>query len=52
MTDAKETTPTVFVSYSYDSREHRQWVLRPGERLIDNGVNVLLDHGPTTAART
>jgi|GEM_PF-315954 len=35
--------PTVFVSYSHDSDEHKNWVLQLSTRLRSNGVNVILD---------
>ena len=37
------SVPTVFVSYSHDSREHRRWVLDFARHLVAKGVNVLLD---------
>ena len=40
-----ETTkqPQVFISYSHDSDEHGQWILKLAERLVSCGVNVFLD---------
>jgi len=35
--------PEVFVSYSHDSEEHKDWVLQLATRLRSNGVNVILD---------
>ena len=35
--------PTVFISYSHDSEDHKDWVLQLATRLRSNGVNVLLD---------
>lgn len=35
--------PTVFISYSWDDDEHKQWVLNLTTRLFDNGVQVVLD---------
>lgn len=35
--------PTVFVSYSHDSRKHEQWVLELSTKLRNNGVDVILD---------
>lgn len=35
--------PTVFVSYSHDSEEHKAWVLQLATRLRHNGVNAILD---------
>jgi hypothetical protein len=37
--------PTAFMSYSWDTPEHKNWVLRLAERLrTKGGVNVILDH--------
>ena len=36
--------PTVFISYSYDSEAHKEWVLQIAERLqAQGGVNIILD---------
>ena len=35
--------PKVFISYSHDSPEHKQWVLELGTKLRRNGVDVMLD---------
>ena len=35
--------PKAFISYSYDSSEHRHWVIRLSAELIRNGVAVLID---------
>lgn len=35
--------PTVFVSYSWSSPEHQDWVLRLATELFDSGVEVKLD---------
>ncbi len=35
--------PKVFVSYSHDSDEHKEWVLRLSTKLRQNGVDVTLD---------
>jgi len=45
MTDKKheQKTPSVFISYSHDSEEHKNWVRALAEQLLDNGVEVLLD---------
>ena len=37
------TAPTVFVSYSHDSPEHKKWVLKLATDLRTNGVNAILD---------
>lgn len=36
-------TPTVFISYSHDNEEHRDWVYRLACRLVESGVEVVLD---------
>ncbi len=35
--------PQVFISYSHDSEEHKNWVLQLATRLRHNGVDVILD---------
>lgn len=35
--------PTVFISYSHDSDEHKNWVLQLATRLRSNGVDIILD---------
>lgn len=37
------SSPKVFISYSWESNEHKDWVRLLSERLIQNGVNVRLD---------
>lgn len=41
-------TPWVFMSYSHDSEEHRNWVAALAERLRANGVDVCLDRWDVT----
>ncbi len=36
-------TPKVFISYSWTSEEHTQWVGELGERLMSDGIDVVLD---------
>lgn len=36
-------SPSVFISYSWDSDDHKLWVRELGERLVMNGVQVKLD---------
>lgn len=36
-------TPSVFISYSWDSPEHEEWVLNLATKLCENGVNAILD---------
>jgi TIR domain len=35
--------PTVFLSYSHDTKEHKAWVGSLAQRLVQAGVNVLFD---------
>ena len=35
--------PKVFISYSYDTPEHKQWVSELGAKLHRKGVNIILD---------
>ena len=35
--------PKVFVSYSHDNEEHKEWVLQLATRLRSNGVDIILD---------
>lgn len=35
--------PKVFISYSWDSDEHKTWVLNLANTLVANGVDVTLD---------
>lgn len=42
--EAERSTPVVFISYSHDSKEHKQWVLTLAQRLRDpGGVDVIID---------
>jgi len=40
---ADSIIPKVFVSYSHDSKEHKNWVLQLATRLRSNGVDIILD---------
>jgi hypothetical protein len=35
--------PRVFVSYSHDDQPHKDWVLQLADRLVRNGVDIILD---------
>ena len=35
--------PKVFVSYSHDSEEHKKWVYELSKKMIENGIDVILD---------
>ena len=41
MSDKKR--PSIFISYSWDSDVHKEWVRLLAERLVTNGVSVALD---------
>lgn len=43
MEQIEEVPPQVFVSYSHDSEEHKNWVIQLATRLRLNGVNIILD---------
>lgn len=38
-----EYHPKVFISYSWDSEEHKKWVLDFATKLCENGIDVTLD---------
>lgn len=38
-----ESHPKVFISYSWDSEEHKKWVLDFATKLCKNGIDVILD---------
>ena len=35
--------PTVFISYTWDSPEHKDWVKALANRLISHGINAIID---------
>jgi hypothetical protein len=37
------TAPKVFISYSHDSEDHKQWTLNLANRLSKSGVDVVID---------
>jgi len=41
--DTGSPPPVVFLSYSHDSKEHKQWVAALAQKLVQNGVQVLFD---------
>lgn len=43
MSDESSTVPTVFISYSHDTREHKQWVARLATALMAKHVQVVID---------
>lgn len=38
-----EKTPTCFISYSWDSESHKEWVLSLARDLVSNGIDTRLD---------
>jgi len=38
-----DNNPTAFISYSWDSEDHKSWVRELAEQLRTNGVDVRLD---------
>jgi len=44
------SNPTVFISYSHDSPEHADRVLALSDRLINDGVDCILDQDETRPA--
>lgn len=42
-TTISEDFETVFISYSWDTEEHKKWVLDLADKLVKEGVNVILD---------
>ena len=36
-------SPRCFVSYSWDSEQHREWVRKLATRLLENGIDAILD---------
>ena len=41
--EINEDNPIVFISYSWDSQEHEDWIVNLATKLCDNGVNAILD---------
>ena len=35
--------PKVFISYSHDSDEHKQWVQDLAEKMVNHGIEITLD---------
>lgn len=38
-----KSIPKIFISYSHDSTEHKQWVLDLATRLVHSGIDTTLD---------
>ena len=43
MTPDAPTAPKVFISYSWSSESHQEWVVSLAERLVSDGVDIVLD---------
>ncbi len=41
--DLQEKVPKVFISYSHDSPQHKNWVAELAAKLVDKGIDVALD---------
>ena len=41
--DVQISSPTIFISYSWDSEEHKSWVLKLSADLIRSGIRVIVD---------
>ena len=39
----QENHPRVFISYSHDSREHANWVLKFAKQLREDGIDAFID---------
>ena len=35
--------PIVFISYAWESETHRNWVRSLADRLLDNGIETIVD---------
>lgn len=44
-------TKTVFISYSWDNIEHKEWVLNLANRLVKSGIDVHLDQYDLSAGK-
>jgi hypothetical protein len=43
MNNNNTENPKAFISYSWSSPEHEEWVLKLAEELVENGVDVIID---------
>lgn len=43
MSESVEVAPKVFISYSHDSPDHKRWVAELANKLMDNGIDIILD---------
>jgi len=43
MNNSEEKVPKVFISYSHDTPAHKKWVGELASKLVENGIDVILD---------
>ena len=43
MNDNEGRIPLIFISYSHDSRPHKKWVAELAAKLMEVGIDVILD---------
>jgi hypothetical protein len=43
METEKKCIPKIFISYSWSTQEHQNWVIELAEKLMANGVSVIID---------
>ena len=43
MSETEVKSPKTFISYSWSSLEHEEWVLNLATELVESGVDVVLD---------
>ena len=36
-------TPNVFITYAWEDENHKQWVRSLADKLLDNGINAIVD---------
>ncbi len=36
-------TPKIFVSYSWTNKDHEKWVVNLAERLMSDGIDIIID---------
>ena len=41
--ETKLNTPKVFISYSWDDADHKEWVKSLADRLLSDGINAIVD---------
>lgn len=48
---SEQKNPKVFISYTWDSESHKDWVRGLADRLLENGVEVFLDQYELSAGK-